>query len=318
MSSRRISIITPTFNEELNVQDCYKAVKVLFQDKLCDYEREHIFCDNASTDGTPELLRKIAAEDKQVKVILNARNYGPFRSTFNGLRHATGDGALVMLAADLQDPPEMLVQFVQKWEEGFHVVYGIRANREEGAIMRLVRRFYYNLVNRFADMEIPLYAGEFQFIDRKVLDSLMQFDDHYPYIRGMVASCGFKAIGIPYTWKRRKKGMSKNRLYHLIDQGLNGLISFSNAPTRIGMLIGLCISALSFLYTLVQLTINLILGRLAAPGITTIIVAVFFFGGVQMFFLGFLGEYIGSIHAQVRKRPLVTVLEMLNFKETNQ
>jgi hypothetical protein len=223
-----------------------------------------------------------------------------------------------MLAADLQDPPEMLVQFVQKWEEGFHVVYGIRANREEGAIMRLVRRFYYNLVNRFADIEIPLYAGEFQFIDRKVLDSLMQFDDHYPYIRGMVASCGFKAIGIPYTWKRRKKGMSKNRLYHLIDQGLNGLISFSNAPTRIGMLIGLCISALSFLYTLVQLTINLILGRLAAPGITTIIVAVFFFGGVQMFFLGFLGEYIGSIHAQVRKRPLVTVLEMLNFKETNQ
>jgi glycosyltransferase involved in cell wall biosynthesis len=315
MSSRRITIITPTFNEELNIQDCYKAVKVLFQDKLCDYEREHIFCDNASTDGTPELLRKIAAEDKQVKVILNARNYGPFRSTFNGLRHATGDGALVMLAADLQDPPEMLAQFVEKWEEGFHVVYGIRANREEGAIMRLVRRFYYNLVNRFADIEIPLYAGEFQFIDKKVLDSLMQFDDHYPYIRGMVASCGFRAIGIPYTWKRRKKGMSKNRLYHLIDQGLNGLISFSNVPTRIGMFVGLCISALSFLYTLVQLAVNLILGRMAAPGITTIIVAVFFFGGVQMFFLGFLGEYIGSIHAQVRKRPLVTVLEMLNFTD---
>jgi glycosyltransferase involved in cell wall biosynthesis len=315
MSNRRITIITPTFNEELNVQDCYKAVKVLFQDKLCDYEREHIFCDNASTDGTPELLRKIAAEDKQVKVILNARNYGPFRSTFNGLRHATGDGALVMLAADLQDPPEMLAQFVEKWEEGFHVVYGIRANREEGVIMRHVRRFYYNLVNRFADIEIPLYAGEFQFIDRKVLDSLMQFDDHYPYIRGMVASCGFRTIGIPYTWKRRKKGMSKNRLYHLIDQGLNGLISFSNVPTRIGMFVGLCISALSFLYTLIQLIISLILGRMAAPGITTIIVAVFFFGGVQIFFLGFLGEYIGSIHAQVRKRPLVTVLEMLNFND---
>ena len=315
MSRKRITIITPTFNEELNVQDCYKAVKALFQDKLCDYEREHIFCDNASTDGTPELLRKIAAEDKQVKVILNARNYGPFRSTFNGLRHATGEGALVMLAADLQDPPEMLAQFVEKWEEGFHVVYGIRANREEGAIMRLVRRFYYNLVNKFADIEIPLYAGEFQFVDRKVLDSLMQFDDHYPYIRGMVASCGFRAIGIPYTWKRRKKGMSKNRLYHLIDQGLNGLISFSNVPTRIGMFIGLCISALSFLYTLIQLSVNLILGRMAAPGITTIIVAVFFFGGVQIFFLGFLGEYIGSIHAQVRKRPLVTVLEMLNFTD---
>ena len=315
MSRKRITIITPTFNEELNVYDCYKAVKLLFQDKLCDYEREHIFCDNASTDATPELLRKIAAEDKQVKVILNARNYGPFRSTFNGLRHATGDCALVMLAADLQDPPEMLVQFVQKWEEGFHVVYGIRANREEGVIMRLVRRFYYNLVNRFADIEIPLYAGEFQFIDRKVLDSLMQFDDHYPYIRGMVASCGFRAIGIPYTWKKRKRGKSKNRLYHLIDQGLNGLISFSNVPTRIGMFVGLCISALSFLYTLIQLTINLILGRMAAPGITTIIVAVFFFGGVQMFFLGFLGEYIGSIHAQVRKRPLVTVLEMLNFND---
>jgi glycosyltransferase involved in cell wall biosynthesis len=309
-----ISIVTPCFNERDNVADCYAAVKRAFEEQLPGYDFEHVFCDNASTDGTPEVLRQLAAADRRVKVILNARNFGPFCSTFNGLLSTTGDAVVVMLPADLQDPPEVIAEFVRRWEEGYQVVFGIRKEREEGFIMRSIRRVYYRTVSCFAQISIPIDVGEFQLIDRIVVEALRKFDDYYPYIRGMIASCGFKSVGVEYVWKSRKKGFSKNRLYHLIDQGLNGMISFTRVPMRLCLLFGFVLSACSILYALFSLTWHLIAkGPVAPPGVPTLIVALFFFSGVQFFFLGVLGEYICAIHAQVRKRPLVVERERINY-----
>ena len=312
--SKRISIITPCYNEELNISFCHERVRDIFREKLPGYDYEHIFCDNASGDSTVEILKQIAAQDRNVKIIVNARNFGPFRSTFNGLMSASGDAVLVMLAADLQDPPELIVDFVRKWEEGYKVVYGIRKKRAENPLMVLARKIYYRLVDRFADIRIPVDTGEFQLIDRQVVEALRRFDDYYPYIRGMIASCGFKSIGIPYTWQQRKRDFSKNRLYHLIDQGLNGLISFANVPLRLCMIFGFLLAVLSLAYGFWQFVANLIWFRkFAMPGIATLIVSLFFFMGMQFFFIGILGEYIGAIHFQVRKKPLVIESERVNF-----
>ena len=309
-----ISVVTPCYNEEANVRVCRDAVRRIFQAELPGYDYEHIFCDNASKDGTVGVLREMAAEDERVKVILNSRNFGPFRSMFNGIRSTSGDAVLCFLPADLQDPPEMIPKMVHRWEEGYEVVCGIRAKREEDFIMRNIRRLYYRLVSRLADIEIPMNVGEFQVVDRCVIESLRNFEDYYPYVRGMIASCGFKSTSIPYTWKRRERGMSKNRLYHLIDQGLNGLVSFTNVPLRLCTFFGLSVSGLAFFYGIATLVLNLVYYRAwAAPGIPTLIVAIFFFSGIQLFFLGFLGEYVGAIHSQVRKRPMVIERERLNF-----
>lgn len=315
-TSRRklISVVTPVWNEELNVRDCYEAVRALFAADLREYDYEHIFSDNASTDGTVAILRELAAADPHVRVILNARNFGPSRSVFNALLATGGDAVVPLLAVDLQDPPAVIVQFVRLWEQGHEVVNGVRANREEGVVMRNIRKAYYRLVNRFADIHIPPDVGEFQLIDRVVVEALRKCDDYYPYIRGLVAGCGFRSTGVPFTWRARRKGMSKNRLYHLIDHALNGLISFTNIPMRLCLLFGLVLAALSFAFALVVFVGNLIyFRRFAPPGIPTLIVAIFFFAGVQLFFFGVLGEYISAIHFQVRKRPLVVERERINF-----
>jgi glycosyltransferase involved in cell wall biosynthesis len=309
-----ISIVTPCYNEQDNVTDCFAAVRRVFEQELPDYDFEHVFCDNASNDGTPEALRQLAAADPRVKVIFNARNVGPFCSTFNGLLSTRGDAVVVLLAADLQDPPEVIVSFVREWEKGHQIVYGIRNVREEGWLLRKVRWLYYRAVSKFSQIDIPPDVGEFQLIDRQVVEALRQFDDFYPYIRGMIACCGFRSVGVPYVWKARKKGFSKNRLYHLIDQGLNGLISFTRLPMRLCLCLGFALSGLSIFFALFSLVVNLINWGFTAPGIPTLIVALFLFSGVQLFFFGILGEYISAIHSQVRRRPLVIERGRLNFE----
>lgn len=309
-----ITVITPTFNEEDNVEVCYQTILQLFQNELKDYDFEYIFADNASQDRTPERLRTLAEADSRVKVIYNARNYGPLRSNFNALTRATGDAVLVCLAADLQDPPELLPDFVRKWEEGNQVVYGVRLNRPEPVILRNLRKIFYRIINRLAEVPIPVDAGEYQLIDRAVLNALLVCDDYYPYIRGLIANCGFKSTGIAYDWKRRRSGLSKATWFGLIDQAINALISFSNIPIRICLLGGLALATISTFYSIAQLLSVLVLPKGAASGIPTIVVALFFFGGVQLFFLGIIGEYVTAIHAQVRRRPLVVERAVVNFE----
>jgi len=311
-----ISIVTPTYNEELNVEECYRTVKHIFEEQLPDCDYEHVFADNASLDSTPDILRKLAASDSRVKVVLNARNFGPFRSNYNALRYTKGDAVLVQLAADLQDPPELIPQFVAKWREGYDVVYGIRATRQESFTLRSIRKIYYRLVARLADVQIPVDAGEFQFVDRRVVDELLKVDDYYPYIRGMIADLGFRSTGIAFEWRARKRGISSNNLYRLIDQGLNGFVSFTNIPLRLATFVGFGLSALTLLYAFVQLILNVVFfRRFSAPGIATLIVALFFFGGVQMFFIGILGEYINAIHSQVRRKGRVVERERINIDD---
>jgi glycosyltransferase involved in cell wall biosynthesis len=309
-----ISVITPCFNEQANIRQCRDAVARVFAEHLPQYDHEHLFCDNASTDGTIACLRKLAADDPRVKVIFNARNFGPFRSTFNGLLNTAGDAVVVLLAADLQDPPEVLVDFVRTWEQGYEIVYGIRANRQEGWPMRTTRRLYYRLAGLLANINLPPDVGEFQLVDRVVVDALRQFDDYYPYIRGMIAACGFRMRGVPYTWRRRQRGISKNRLYHLVDQALNGLISFSNLPMRLCLLLGLGLSLASTAFAVYRLAAGLVFHAPVGSGIPPLMIALFFCLGVTMFFLGVMGEYISAIHFQVRKRPLVIERGRLNFR----
>lgn len=311
---KMISVVTPCYNEQDNVRECWNTVKTIFEKELPDYDFEHVFCDNCSMDETPARLREMSREDPRVKVILNARNFGPFCSTFNGMMATSGDAIVAMLPVDLQDPPEVIPAFVKHWESGYEVVYGIRANRQEGWLLRLTRHCYYRVVSRFAEFKLPNDVGEFQLIDRAVVDALRKFDDYYPYIRGMIACCGFRSTGVSYTWRARKRGFSKNHLYHLIDQGLNGIISNTKVPLRITMLFGFALAFCSILFGLVTLAANLVLWGQAPRGIPTLIVSLFFFSGIQLFFVGLLGEYIGAIHFQVRKRPLVIERERLNFE----
>lgn len=313
---KTISIVTPCFNEQLTVRDCYDAVRSLFDSELAGYRREHVFCDNASTDDTVKILREIAAADPNVRVIVNARNFGPLRNTFNGVMAATGDAVLLFLPADLQDPPELIPEFVRHWEQGYEIVYGIRKTREEGRVMRMVRGMYYQLLTRLSEIKVPPGVGDFQLVDRRVVEAMRQVRDLYPFMRMMTFECGGRAIGIPYTWRARKKGFSKNRASTLIDQGLNGLVSFTAGPMRLALFAGFVIAALSITYALLSFVIGLLMyQRVTEPGIMTLIVALFFFGGVQLFVLGMIGEYILAIYGQVRSKPIVFERERINFRD---
>jgi polyisoprenyl-phosphate glycosyltransferase len=285
----------------------------LFEQDLRDYRREHIFADNASQDGTAAILRSLAAADPDVKVILNSRNFGPFRSTFNALRYATGDAILVYLPADLQDPPELIPEMVRHWENGIEVIAGARTNSDESWALRSCRRIFYRLVSTLSEFDIPENVGEFQLIDRKVWEVVVSHHDHYPYIRGIIASAGFRRLILPYKMRARKRGISKNNVLRLIDQAMNGIFSFTSAPMRISSFLGFGIAFLAFLYAVVSLALGLFFPGAAPRGTQTIIVALFFFSGVQLMFIGLLGEYITAIHAQVRRGPMVVERERINI-----
>lgn len=310
---KKISIVTPCFNEEHGIVECYQAIKALFERKMSGYIREHIFCDNCSTDRTLELLKALAANDPCVKIIVNSRNFGILRNTYNGVLSASGDATVLFMPADLQDPPELIPRFVELWEQGNEIVYGIRAEREEAYISRTLRHLYYQVISRLSYVNYPADVGDFQLVDRKVLNAMKQFEDNQPFMRMMTFECGFKAVGVPYIWRARKYGLSRNRLSQLVDQGLAGIISFSNAPMRIAFFFGIVVATVSILYSLTLALLKVVGINIGPWGVPTLVIALFFFSGVQLIFLGFLGEYVVSIFNQVRKRPLVVERERINF-----
>ncbi|MDX1922050.1 MAG: glycosyltransferase family 2 protein [Alphaproteobacteria bacterium] len=310
----RISVCTPCFNERESIRRCYETVRKVFEETMPDVEREHIFADNGSTDGTVEILREIAANDPCVKVILNMRNFGIIRSSMNGILSSSGDAVFMFMPADLQDPPELMPQFVKLWREGYEVVYGTREIREEHPLMRSVREMYYKVLRAFSSVQLPMNISDYQLLDKRVIDAMRQFDDAYPFVRAMPFQCTSRTIAVPYTWRARAAGVSKNRLFNLIDQGLNGFIATTHVPIRLALLAGFLISACSILYAVVN-----VVGSLFAPepmvgaGIRTLIAGMFLFNGIILFFLGVLGEYVLSIHQQVRRPPRVVERERINF-----
>jgi glycosyltransferase involved in cell wall biosynthesis len=310
---KKLSIITPCYNEEVNVEICASELKKVMSESLPNYRYEHIFADNASTDATLEKLRQLADKDKNIKVISNSRNVGPFRNMWNAMKSATGDAVVPLLPADLQDPPTVIPELVKNWENGFLVTYGVRANREESLLMRMARGLYYRIIKKFAAAVIPLNSGEFLLADKKVIDSILEVDDQYPYIRGLIAQTGVKSASVPYTWVKRERGKSKNNFISLIDQAINGFVSTSRVPARLALLGGFLLSILGFCFAMFTILSVLLSDGSAPVGIPTIIVGIFMLGGLQLLFLGLIGEYILSIHGQVRRTPPMFETERINF-----
>lgn len=310
---KKISIITPCFNEEDNVQICASELKVIMESRLPSYDYEHIFADNSSTDSTLTKLRELAAKDSRIKVIANSRNIGPFRNMWNAMKHATGDAVIPMLSADLQDPPSLIAEMVGLWEQEYLVVYGVRANREENFFMRFTRGTYYRIIRRFASAVIPVNSGEFLLADKKVIESVLEVDDQYPYIRGLIAQTAVRSTSLNYTWVKRERGKSKNNLISLFDQAINGFVSTSRIPARLALLGGFLLSFLGIAFALFTAIIVMFSDRNIPVGIPTIVVGIFLLGGIQLLFLGIIGEYILSIHGQVRRTPPMFELETINF-----
>lgn len=311
-----MSIVTPCFNEEDSVLNCYLTIKALFDTVLHQYDYEHIFCDNASTDGTVLRLKSIAENDKNVKLIINSRNFGILNNTYNGVINASGDAVVLFMPVDMQDPPELLPQFIEHWENGYEIIYGVRAEREEGKILASLRKLYYKLLKKITYVEYPCNVGDYQLIDKCVLNAMKQMEDNRPFMRLMTFYCGFKSIGIPYTWKARQIGKSKNKFSHMLGQGLNGLTSFSNAPLRFALVTGVLIAGISGIYFAISLILFLFGITASLTVIPVSMVGQIFFFGTQLFFMGFLGEYIFAIYDQVRRRPIVIERERINFPST--
>ena len=313
MNKKTISIISPCYNEEAGIIECYNTIRGLFDNQLSDYNLEYIFCDNCSTDRTVELLKEVAAKDSCVKIIVNSRNFGILNNTYNGVRNATGDAVLLFMPVDLQDPPELIPEFVEHWESGYEIVYGIRAQRNEGFAMSSARKAYYQLLSKVTYLDYPPNVGDFQLVEKCVLNAMKQIDDAQPFMRLMTFECGFRSIGVPYTWRSRKHGFSRNSIARMFEQGLTGIISFSTAPIRLSLFCGILVSGLSIIYAFGVLAAVLLGSTQTQNGIPTVIVAMFFFAGVQLFFLGVIGEYVLAIFNQVRRKPLVIERERINF-----
>ncbi|BDA79168.1 glycosyl hydrolase [Leptospira kobayashii] len=309
---KSISIVTPCYNEEENVEEVYKQVKDVFAGLKKNYKYEHIFIDNASKDNTQKILREIAKKDKNVKIIINARNFGHIRSPYYGLLQANGD-AVILIVADLQDPVHMIKDFLAEWESGFKLVVGVKNESMESPLFFAIRKLYYNLIGRLSDVPLIKNFTGFGLYDRKVIETLREINDPYPYLRGLICDIGFTIKTIPYVQPVRKRGFTKNNFYTLYDIAMLGITNHSKIPLRLAAFSGFVLSALSFVVAVMQVLLKMIFWETYSIGISTLVVGLFFFASVQLFFIGILGEYIGSIHTQVLKRPLVIENERINF-----
>jgi len=307
-----ISVITPCFNEGVRVIECSKIINKIFEEELPQYKLEHIFCDNASSDNTQELIKELCRQKDTTKAIFNSRNFGILPNTYNGVMAATGDAIIMFMPVDLQDPPELIPEFVKHWEEGYEIVFGIRKERKENFFLRNLRHFYYKVISFASFTDYPADVGDYQLVDRRIIDSMKILTDNRPFLRMLPFEIGGKKIGIPYTWKKNIR-KSKNNFTQFIDQGLTGIIAFSVAPMRVCLTIGFFISLFSLGYMIYFLISYLGGNTEFASGIRTLIVSVFFFGGLNLLFLGLIGEYILSIFFNTRRSPVVYEKERLNF-----
>ena len=308
---KKISIVTPCYNEEENVNQVYHQVKEVFS-LLTDYTYEHIFIDNCSKDHTAEILKGIAAVDPNVKIIINSRNFGHIRSPFYGLMNATGE-AVISIVADLQDPPSMIPEFLEHWENGCKIVVGVKAKSEESWLFFHIRKMYYSIATKLAENELLQNFTGFGLYDKVIIDICRKLEDPYPYFRGMISEIGFDIKKIPYLQPVRKRGITKNNFYTLYDLGMLGITNHSKVPLRLATFGGLIISFFSFLTAITYLIYKLIFWNSFSVGMAPLVIGFFFFGAVQLFFIGIVGEYIGSIQTQVLKRPLVIEKERINF-----
>jgi glycosyltransferase involved in cell wall biosynthesis len=310
LERKLISIVTPCYNEEENIDELYQRIVAVMADLPYDYE--HICIDNASTDGTVKRIKELAEQDSRVKLIVNARNFGHIKSPYYGILQSRGD-ACVLIASDLQDPPEMIAEFVKKWEQGYKTVLAVKPESEESSLMFFLRKTYYRFITRISEVPLVQNATGAGLFDRAVIEILRNIDDSYPYFRGLLCEIGFPIATVPFKQPRRQRGVTKNNFYTLYDIGMLGITNHSKVPLRLMAMSGFLLSFLSLIVALLFFIAKLLFWNSFQLGTAPILVGIFFFGAIQAFFIGVLGEYIGSIHTQVRKMPLVVELERVNF-----
>lgn len=309
---KKVSILIPCYNENENVVPMSEAICNIFDNECSQYEYELIFIDNDSTDGTRELLRKICADNKNVKAIFNAKNFGQFNSPYYGMLQTTGDCTITM-CCDFQDPVELIPKYLAEWENGYKIVIGIKATSKENKIMYTLRSFYYKMIKKFSDVEqIEHFTGSGLY-DKTFIDVLRELDDSTPFLRGIVAELGFKRKEIPYEQPKRRAGKTHNNWATLYDAAMLSFTSYTKVGLRIATLAGFVMSILSLLVALIYLVLKLIYWERFVAGMTPILLAVCILGSAQIFFTGFLGEYVLSINKRVMKRPLVIEEERINF-----
>lgn len=312
----KISILTPCFNEEENILELVSRIRCAMGN-FEGYEYEHIFIDNNSDDGTVAAIKQIASNDHHIKLIVNCRNFGPIRSHAHALFQAEGD-AVISLASDLQDPPELIVEFIKQWECGIKIAIGVKPKSKESKLMFFVRRLYYRVLGKIAETPLIENFTGFGLYDREVVERLRSLDNPYPYFRGMIAEFGYPRVEIPFEQPRRMRGITKHNFYMLYDVAMLSITSHSKLPLRIATMGGFFLSVLSLIIALGYTVAKLLFWNSFSLGMAPIIVGLFFFGSVQLFFIGLLGEYIGAIHTQITKRPLVVEKERFNFSEQNR
>lgn len=314
MEKLKISIVSSCYNEEDNVEELCQRVKQQMAKYKNKYDYEQILVDNHSTDNTAQKLRSLAKKDKHIKVILNARNFGHIRSPYWAMINATGD-AIIYMASDLQDPPELIEKFIKEWEKGFKIVLAQKNKSKENPFMNYVRKSYYRLLNYINDSGAELIRNctGFGLYDKKVVDIIKQIDDPYPYIRGLIGEIGFEKSIVEFTQPLRKKGKSKNNFYTLYDNAMLGIVKHSKVPLRLMTFSGFVLSLISLLISLGYLFAKLLYWDTFHLGTAPLLIGIFFFASVQLFFMGILGEYIGAIYTRVDKKPVVVEKERINF-----
>jgi glycosyltransferase involved in cell wall biosynthesis len=307
-----ISIVSGCLNEGPNVEELYRRIDQVFEAEMPNDSFELIFIDNASTDDTEDYLRKLAARDHRVKVIFNTRNFGHVRSGSYALFQSTGD-AVIGMASDLQDPPELIPEFIRRWREGYKIVLAQKTSSDESAVFFAVRRLYYWCLNKLSDVKLVENATGFGIYDRKVIDQVKSLNDPYPYFRGLLCELGYTISLVQFKQPLRKRGFSKNNFYTLWDFAMLGMTSFSKIPLRIATFTGICTAIGSGLTGLAYLVYKILFWDEFQLGTAPLTVGMFFLGAVQLIFIGVIGEYVGAIHTQIMRRPLIIERERLNF-----
>ena len=311
---KKISLASSCYNEESNIQQLYK--KVLEQiDKYKDkYEFEYILIDNGSTDNTVKELKKLAEKDSRIKVIINSRNFGHIRSPYHAIMSATGD-AVIYLASDLQDPPDLIPDFIEKWENGYKVVLAVKKSSDECKFTYSIRKLYYKTLKSISDDNTTVIENStgFGLYDKTIIDFVRLYDDPYPYFRGLISEIGFEKALIEFHQPARKQGITKNSIYTLYDNAMVGVVKHSKVPLRLMAFSGFILSFASLAVALGYLVAKLVFWNNFQLGIAPLIISMFFFSSVQLFFMGILGEYIGAIYTRVDKKPIVIEKERINF-----
>jgi glycosyltransferase involved in cell wall biosynthesis len=308
-----IGIMSPCFNEQDSVEQLYERTRTVFE-KLPQYSFELTFIDNASTDQTLNVIRKLAQKDKRVKAIVNNRNFGPLRSPYHCLLQVKGD-AIISVASDLQDPPELIPKLLELWEGGEKLVAAVKTQSNENPFVYVLRTLYYKALNKIADVELIEHFTGFGLYDRVVVEELRKTNDRFPYVRGLVSELGFKAATVPYVQPNREHGKSRLRLFDLYDIAMSGLTTHSILPMRCATFLGFILALLSLVVALFYFVYKLLYWTSFDVGVAPLVIGMFGIFSVQLIFIGLLGEYIGATHLQVLNRPYVVERERINFEQ---